>query len=118
MTKAKRLYCDVLGGTLIHEERVADRKESAFVAVGEDTVLELARPLSPDGVEGLELATYGAGIYSLIFRTNDIERARDFLRAKQRREEADGPDTIVLGAEQAFGMRLGFTRRDLPNDPR
>ena len=118
MTKAKRLYCDVLGGTLIHEERVADRKESAFVAVGDDTVVELAQPLSADGVEGRELATYGEGIYSLIFRTNDFERARDFLLAKQQRSELDGPDTIVLGAEQAFGMRLGFTQRDLPNDPR
>lgn len=118
MAKAKRLYCDVLGGTLIHEERVADRKESAFVAVGDDTVVELARPLSPDGVEGRELAKYGEGIYSLIFRTNDIERARDFLSAKQQHEEADGPDTIVLAAKHAFGMRLGFTRRDLPNDPR
>jgi catechol 2,3-dioxygenase-like lactoylglutathione lyase family enzyme len=118
MAKAKRLYCDVLGGTLIHEERVTDRKESAFVAVGDDTVVELALPLSPASVEGRELATYGEGIYSLIFRTNDIERARDFLRSKHHREDADGTDTIVLGAEQAFGMRLGFTRRDLPNDPR
>ena len=92
---------------------MADRKDSAFVAVGDDTVVELAQPLSPDGVEGRELAKYGEGIYSLMFRTNDIERARDFLRAKQHREEADGPDTIVLGADQAFGMRVGFTRRDL-----
>jgi len=118
MTKAKRLYCDVLGGLLIHEERVPERKESAFVAVGDDTVVELALPLSTDGVEGRELAIYGEGINSLIFRTNDLERARAFLRAKQHREEADGPDTIMLDAEQAFGMRLGFTRRDLPNDPR
>ncbi len=118
MTKAKRLYCDVLGGTLIHEERVADRKDCAFVAVGDDTVVELAQPLSPDSVEGRELAKYGEGIYSLIFKTNDLERARDFLRAKQHREEADGPDTIALAADQAFGMRVGFTRRDLPNDPR
>jgi catechol 2,3-dioxygenase-like lactoylglutathione lyase family enzyme len=118
MTKAKRLYCDVLGGLLIHEERVPERKESAFVAVGDDTVVELALPLSTDGVEGRELATYGEGINSLIFRTNNLERARAFLRAKQHREEADGPDTIMLDAEQAFGMRLGFTRRDLPNDPR
>jgi catechol 2,3-dioxygenase-like lactoylglutathione lyase family enzyme len=118
MTKAKRLYCDVLGGRLIQEERVAERKNSAFVAVGDDTVVELAQPLSPDSVEGRELGKYGEGIYSLIFKTNDLERARDFLRAKQHREEADGPRTIVLGAEQAFGMRVGFTLRDIPDDPR
>ena len=88
------------------------------MAVGDDTVVELAQPLLPDSVEGRELAKYGEGIYSLIFKTNDLERAREFLRAKQHREEADGPDTIALAADQAFGMRVGFTRRDFPNDPR
>src|SRR4030095_4743841 len=116
--KSKRLYGDALGGTWIHEQRVADRKQCAFVVVGDDTVVELALPLSSDGVEGRELATYGEGHHSLVFRTNDLERARAFLRAKQHREEADGTDTIVLGAEQAFGVRLGFIRRDLSKEPR
>src|SRR5262245_53759910 len=115
--KARRLYCDVLDATLIHEE-VTGTKRSTFVSIGEDTVVELAEPLSPDSVEGRELAKNGEGIYSLIFKTNDLDRARDFLRSKQHRPEADGADAIVLGPDQAFGMRLGFTRRDLPNDPR
>lgn len=118
MATAKRLYCDVLGGTLIHEEQIAGRKQSAFVAIGEDTVVELAEPLSQDSLEGRELEKNGEGIYSLIFKTNNLGQARDFLRSKQHQPEQDGPDTIVLGSDQAFGMLLGFTQRDLPNDPR
>src|SRR5262245_56368196 len=82
--KARRLYCDVLDGTLIHEE-VAGTKRSTFVSIGEDTVVELAEPLSPDSVEGRELAKNGEGIYSLTFKTNDLQRARDFLRSKRQR---------------------------------
>ena len=118
MATAKRLYCDVLGGTQIHEEQIAGRKQSAFIAIGEDTVVELAEPLSQNSLEGRELEKNGEGIYSLIFKTNNLSQAQDFLRSKQHQPEQDGPDTIVLGADQAFGMLLGFTQRDLPNDPR
>ena len=86
--------------------------------LGETAHVELAEPMSTTGVEGRELATHGEGIYSLTFKTNDLERARNFLSAKGHRPESEGPDTIVLDADQAFGMRLGFTRRALPNDPR
>ena len=118
MAKAKRLYCDVLNGELLHEESIAGRKRSAFVAIGDDSVVELAEPLAADGVEGRELAKNGEGIYSLILKTNALERARAFLSSKGHRPETEGADTIVLDADQAFGMRLGFTQRRLPNDPR
>jgi len=115
---AKRLYCDVLAGKLLHEEETAGRKLSAFVAVGEDTVVELAQPLSPASPEGRDMEQNGEGIYSLIFKTRDLAKAGDFLRSKQMRPEPDGADTIILGKDQAFGMVVGFTQRALPNDPR
>ena len=118
MPSAKRLYCDVLGGKLIHEEQAAGRKESAFVAIGEDTVVELARPLSSVSLEGREMEANGEGVYALTFKTRDLARAGDFLRSKGLRPDADGADSIVLGKDQAFGMVVGFTRRALPNDPR
>ena len=118
MAKAKRLYCDVLGGTLLHEESIAGRKRSAFVLVGEDTVVELAEPASPASIEGRELAKNGEGIYALCFKTNDLARAADFLRMKGHRAESEGKETIVLDSGQAFGMRLAFTERELPDDPR
>jgi extradiol dioxygenase family protein len=118
LPSAKRLYGDVLAGKLIHEEEAPGRKRSAFVAVGEDTVVELAQPLSQSSPEGREMEQNGEGIYCVTFRTNDLARASAFLKSKQLRPDPDGPDSIVLGKDQAFGMVVGFTQRRLPNDPR
>jgi catechol 2,3-dioxygenase-like lactoylglutathione lyase family enzyme len=118
MSKAKRLYIDVLGGTLIHEEETKGRKQSAFVAVGEDSVVELILPHSPSTPEGQDLEKNGEGIYSLVFKTKNLSKAQEFLKSKQLRPEAEGKDSIILGPDQAFGMVLGFTQRSLPNDPR
>jgi catechol 2,3-dioxygenase-like lactoylglutathione lyase family enzyme len=115
---AQRLYCKVLDGTLIHEEAIQGRKKSAFVAIGEDTVVELIQPHSPTSPEGRDLEKNGEGIHSLIFKTTDLGRAQDFLKTKHLQPEPDGADTMVLGPDQAFGMVVGFTQRTLPNDPR
>jgi len=118
LPSAKRFYCDILGGKLIHEEETTGRKRSAFVAVGEDTVVELAQPLSQTSPEGREMEGNGEGFYAVTFKTHDLPRANAFLKSKQLRPEPDGADSIVLGKDQAFGMVVGFTQRKLPNDPR
>jgi Glyoxalase/Bleomycin resistance protein/Dioxygenase superfamily len=118
LPSAKRLYCDVLGGKLIHEEESVSRKRSAFVAVGEDTVVELAQPLSQTSPEGREMEANGEGIYSVTFATRNLARASAFLKSKQLQPEPDETESIVVGKGQAFGMVVGFTERKLPNDPR
>jgi catechol 2,3-dioxygenase-like lactoylglutathione lyase family enzyme len=118
LPSGKRLYCDVLGGRLIHEEDLPGRKRSAFVALGKDTVVELAQPLSPTSPEGRDMERNGEGIYALTFKTRDLGSARNFLESKRLRPEPDGEDSFVLDKDQAFGMVIGFTRRALPNDPR
>jgi extradiol dioxygenase family protein len=118
LPSARRFYSDVLGGRLIHEAETPGRKRSSFVAVGEDTVVELAQPLSTTSAEARDMEQNGEGIYSITFKTRDLEKANGFLRVKQLRPEPDGADTIVLGKEQAFGMVVAFTQRALPNDPR
>ncbi len=115
---AKRLYCDVLGGKLMHEDESAGRKRSAFVAVGEDTVVELAQPVSSNSAEARDLEKNGEGVYALTFKTRNLARAADFLKSKRLRPEPDGTSAIVLGREQAFGMVIGFTERPIPGDPR
>ena len=118
LPSAKRLYCDVLGGKLIHEEESAGLKSSAFVAVGADSVVELAQPLFSTSPEAHDMEQNGEGAYSIVFKTRDLSKANDFLKSKQLRPEAAGKDSIVLGKDQAFGMVVGFTQRALPNDPR
>jgi len=118
LPSAKRLYCEILAGKVLHEEETAGRKRSAFVAVGEDTVVELAQPLSQTSPEGREMEANGEGIFSVTFATRDLPRAAAFLKSKQLRPEPEGTDSIVVSKEQAFGMVVGFTQRKLPNDPR
>jgi catechol 2,3-dioxygenase-like lactoylglutathione lyase family enzyme len=118
LPSAKRLYCDVLNGKLIHEEETPGRKRSMFVAVGEDTVVELAQPLSQTSPEGREMEQNGEGVYSVTFATADLQRANAFLKSKQLRPEPEGKETVTLAKDQAFGMVVGFTERKLPNDPR
>jgi extradiol dioxygenase family protein len=118
LATAKRLYCDALGGKLIHAEESAGHKRSAFVAVGEDTVVELAQPLSSTSPEAQDMEQNGEGTYALYFKTRDLAKATDFLKSKSLRPEAAGKDSVVLGKDQAFGMVIGFTQRSLPNDPR
>jgi catechol 2,3-dioxygenase-like lactoylglutathione lyase family enzyme len=115
---ATRLYCDVLGGTLFHTDEVPERARRAYVAIGEDSVVELALPLDPTSREGRDLDHNGEGIHSLVFRTADLDRASAFLVDQGLTPERDDDDTVVLGPDQAFGMVVGFTRRALPGDPR
>jgi catechol 2,3-dioxygenase-like lactoylglutathione lyase family enzyme len=115
---AKKFYCEVLGAKLIDERSTPNRKQSAFVAVGEDTIVELAQPTSADSPEARDLERNGEGFFALTFKTRNLAKAADFLKSKQLAANPEGVDSISLGPEKAFGMTIGFTERSLPNDPR
>jgi catechol 2,3-dioxygenase-like lactoylglutathione lyase family enzyme len=114
---ARKVYQDALGGAPIHEEETPGRKRSVFYAVGEDTVIEAAQPLSPTSPEGVDLERVGEGIHAVTFKTRDLRRAVEHLRSKGQRVAEDGA-SIVIDLEDAFGMVVGFTERKIPNDPR
>lgn len=115
---AKSLYVDLLGGKLLHESETPGRRRSAFIAVGGDTVIEAAQPLSATSPEGRDLETNGEGVHAVTFKTLALQRAADFLKSKQQRIEAEDADSFVLNLNDSFGMVIGFTDRAIPNDPR
>jgi catechol 2,3-dioxygenase-like lactoylglutathione lyase family enzyme len=117
LNNARRVYQDALGGTLIHEEESSGHKRSAFYAVGEDTVVEAAQPLSNSSPEGRELEQGGEGIFAVTFKTRNLVRAADHLRTNRVRFELTD-SSLVINREDAFGMVLQFTEHSLPNDPR
>ena len=100
-----------------NEEEMPGRKRSVFYAVGEDTVIEAAQPLSPTSSEGLDMERAGEGIYSVTFKTKDLKRAAEHLRSKGQRVTVDA-GSLVIDREDASGMVLRFTERQIPNDPR
>lgn len=117
---ADNVYRDALGGRLIHEEDVPGRRRSRYYAVGEDTVVEAAQPLSADSPEGRELEKYGEGVFAATFATSDLAKAGAFLESKGQRvtRDDDGATSLVLEPEVAFGMRVGFSERRVPGDTR
>lgn len=117
LAAAKRIYGDMLGGKLLCEDETPGRTKSVFFAVGEDTIVEAAQPLSAGSVEGRELEVNGEGIYAVTFQTRDLNRAADFLKSKKQKFVSER-DTLVLNPVDAFGMTIAFTSRRIPNDPR
>jgi len=114
----KALYVDLLGGRLLHELEMPGRKRSAFIAVGEDTVIEVTQPLSASSPEGRDLEANGEGVHAVTFKTLNLERASEFLKSKGQRIEFESADTLVLNTGDSFGMVVSFTDRAIPNDPR
>lgn len=114
---AKKFYCDILGGKCFHEHETPGRKRSAFIAVGKDTVVELAQPTASSTAEAQDLEKNGEGVHALVFKTRNVARASDFLKSKNMRPERAG-DSISMGRDQCFGMVIGFTERPIPGDPR
>ena len=115
---AKTLYVDLLGGKLLHEAETPGRKRSAFIEVGEDTVVEAAQPLSATSPEGRDLEANGEGVHAVTFKTLNLKCASEFLKSKGQRIEAESADTLVLNTSDTFGMVVSFTDRAIPNDPR
>ncbi|NOT54753.1 MAG: hypothetical protein HOP18_09135 [Deltaproteobacteria bacterium] len=113
---APDVYQQALGATLIHKAEVPGRKRSLYYAVGEDTVIEAAQPLSPTSPEGLDLARAGEGIYSVTFKTRNVQRAAEHLLAKGQRLTTEG-DALVLDRDQAFGMMIKFSEQGIPHGP-
>lgn len=117
LNDARGVYQEALGGKLVHQED-SERKRSLFFAVGEDTVVEAVQPLSTSSAEGQDLERAGEGIFSVTFKTKDLNRAAAHLRSHNQRVEFDGTNTLTINRDDAFGMVIGFTDRKIPNDPR
>src|ERR1700683_1268993 len=115
---AKKFYVGILGGKLLHQHDPQGRGHRACIAVGGDTVVELARPTDSTSAEARDLEKNGEGVHALTFKTRNLARAAEFLKSKGIRPDADRAGAIALGREQAFGMVIGFSERPIPGDPR
>ena len=113
LAKATSFYEGALGGELLHREETEGRKRSSYFALGDVSIMEAAEPLSPSSPEGREIERSGETLYSVTFKVRDVHKAAGFLRSKNVRFEPEGPETIVIDREDAWGAVLGFTERDL-----
>ena len=102
LAAAKRLYEDVLGLKLTHEEVVQDQGvRTLFYPIGE-VKLELLESITPDGAIAKYLEKRGPGIQHLAIEVEDIDEAIAELKSKGVKMIDEHPRRGVENTRIAF----------------
>jgi catechol 2,3-dioxygenase-like lactoylglutathione lyase family enzyme len=117
--RGKAIYGDLLGGTLLTEgEQALNGTQSAFYSVGEDLVIELATPLEDTSTIGADVVSNGEGIFSVTYQVKDLEATERYLATKGVKAAVNDGTTLLTDPATSFGVVMGFTTWEIPNDPR
>jgi hypothetical protein len=118
LERAKRIYVDELGGTLLHEnESELTGTRNAYVALGE-TVIELALPTVADSFAGRDLAANGEIHHAAAWKVADLGQAEKYLVSKGLQVSYRDDETLLFDPETTHGAYFRFTTWSVPNDPR
>jgi catechol 2,3-dioxygenase-like lactoylglutathione lyase family enzyme len=117
LERAQDFYTTCLEATVFHSSSSADR-DSVFVLVGTDTVVELARPHTEDSLLGRDLAVHGELPHSATFSVANLDAAGRHLSDMGLSATHREDETITLDPAQSFGAVIAFTTASIPNDPR
>ena len=102
---------------MLHEEASAD-VESVFMFVGNETVVELARPTTTDSLLARDLAENGELPHAVTFKVLDLEAAERHVEKVGTRIVDRSGDTLTLDPDDTFEAVYTFTDRTIPGDPR
>ncbi|HUZ09166.1 MAG TPA: hypothetical protein VMU76_03265 [Acidimicrobiales bacterium] len=111
------LFTGPLHGNLFHRS-TTETVEHAFVMVGTDTVIELARPTTPGSALGRDLADHGEIPHGLTFLVRDLDSAERHVEKLGVRVSERRAGSLVLDPRDTFNAVVGFTDELLPDDPR
>jgi hypothetical protein len=119
LAAAKRMYVDVLHGTLLHEDdNDLLRTRSAYVAIGSDDVVELAEPVD----SGTPLADYVErrhhGLFATWLEVEDLAGATAHLTAKQVAASLEDGASFLSDPATSHGVHWGVTTAAIPGDTR
>jgi catechol 2,3-dioxygenase-like lactoylglutathione lyase family enzyme len=115
--RAKHVYTDVLGGTLIHESSSdLTGTSNAYVQMGEATV-ELATPTRDGTLAADDMAAHGEIHHAAAFRVKDLDRAEQYLKSKGIEPLARDESTLLTRPDTTHGVPFRWTTSDLPAAP-
>jgi catechol 2,3-dioxygenase-like lactoylglutathione lyase family enzyme len=117
LERAQDFYATCLEAEVFHSSSGPDR-DSVFVLVGTETVVELARPKAADSLLGRDLAEHGELPHAATFTVADIDAATRHIEDIGLRVSPIGDETVILDPTQAHGAVIAFTAARIPNDPR
>ncbi|HEX4244301.1 MAG TPA: VOC family protein, partial [Acidimicrobiales bacterium] len=113
------IFAGVLGGSVIDEGSSAlTGTVSTYVAIGPETVVELAVPSDAGSLAGQDLAALGESCHALAFAVGDLAQVADHLKAKGIGILAQDDTTLLADPADTFGAPFRFTTRAVPGDPR
>jgi hypothetical protein len=107
----------LLGGTRFFDETTADR-QSAYVFVGNQTVVELAQPTAEGSRLAADLATNGELPHALTVECADLQGAERHVDSMGLGVVDRAGDSFTIDPSEAFGAVISFTDRSIPGDPR
>jgi hypothetical protein len=117
LERARFVYGELLEGNLFHEHR-DDERESAFVLVGSDSVVELAHPITTESRLGQDLAANGELPHAITFTVRDLDAAERHIENVGMRVAQRQESSLTIEPEDCFGALMSFTDATLPGDPR
>lgn len=117
LDRARVVFADLLGGTIFHEQTTGDR-QSVFVAVGTESVVELARPTTGGTLLAEDLEANGPLPHQVTFLVKDLDAAARHIQDCGVRILERTEDTIVMDPADTFGSPYAVTTARIPNDPR
>jgi hypothetical protein len=115
--KARALFEGPIGGRLLHTEASAV-VESAFVFVGSDSIVELAKPTVYNSRLAVDLAENGELPHGCTFKVVDLEAAERHIEKVGVGVSDRSGDGFTLEPADCFGAVYAFTSRPVPGDPR
>ena len=102
LPEAIQRFCDDLGLSLEGTEDVVSAQTSTAFLPIDGTRIELIHPLEGQGPVAKFLERRGPGLHHLCFRTDDIHRDMERLRAKGYRFLSEEPQPGAHGTRVAF----------------
>ena len=113
--RAKHIFVDVLGGTLLAEsESALTGTADSYVRVGEDTVLQLSTPDRAGTLAAQDGSDNGEIHHAVAFRVEDLDRAEKYLGSKGIVTLARDETTLVTDPATTHGALFRWVAGDVP----
>ncbi len=116
---AEKFYVDVLDGVpLPDQDATVPGGMSRYVAVGEDTVVELLAPGDAESMHARDLARVGPSVTGVTFTVRDVTETATFFERLEPFVAEVTQHEIRLDVAKTWGCEYRFTDRVLTGDPR
>jgi catechol 2,3-dioxygenase-like lactoylglutathione lyase family enzyme len=119
LAAAEKFYVEVLDAVPLPDQPATEPDAvSRYVAVGEDTVLELLSPGDPTSRAGRDLANVGESVIGATFTISDVGRALEHVTRLDVPVATSSEHEIVFDVTRTWGCEYRLTDATLTGDAR